>query len=38
MEDNLRNRYTERVASRLTKGSGYRLIQFGGEDIRGRVQ
>ena len=37
MEDNLRNRYTERVASRLTKGSGYRLIQFGGEDIRGRV-
>ena len=38
MEDNLRNRYTERVASRLTKGSGYRLIQFGGEDIRGRIQ
>ena len=38
MEDNLRNRYTERVASRLTKGSGYRLIQFGGEDVRGRIQ
>ena len=38
MEDNLKNRDTERVASRLTKGSGYRLIQFGGEDIRGRAQ
>ena len=38
MEDNLKNRYTERIASRLTKGSGYRLIQFGGEDVRGRIQ
>ena len=38
MEDNLRTRYTERVASRLTKGSGYRLIQFGGVDVRGRIQ
>lgn len=38
MEDNLKNRYTERIASRLTKGCGYELIQFGGEDIRGRVR
>jgi len=38
MEDNLKNRYTERIASRLTKGSGYELIQFGGDDVRGRVQ
>lgn len=38
MEDELRRRYTERIASRLLMGSGCKLIQFGGEDIRGRVQ
>lgn len=37
MEDDLKRRYTERIASRITKGNGYQLIQFGGEDIRGRV-
>lgn len=38
MEDELRRRYTERIASRLLMGSGCKLIQFGGDDIRGRVQ
>ncbi len=36
MEDDLKRRYTERIASRITKGNGYELIQFGGDDIRGR--
>ena len=38
MEDELKRRYTERIASRLVKGSGCELIQFGGEDIRGHLR
>ena len=34
MEDELRRRYTERIASRLLGGMGCKLIQFAGDDIR----
>ena len=34
MEDELRRRYTERIASRLLNNTQCRLIQFAGEDIR----
>lgn len=34
MEDELRRRYTERIASRLMNNAQCRLIQFAGEDIR----
>ena len=36
MEDELRRRYTERIASRLMNNSQCRLIQFAGEDVRRR--
>ena len=38
MEDDLKRRYTERIASRITSDSGYKLIQFAGDDIRRRKQ
>lgn len=34
MEDELKRRYTERIASRLMNNAQCRLIQFAGEDIR----
>ena len=34
MEDELRRRYTERIASRLMNNMQCRLIQFAGEDVR----
>lgn len=34
MEDELRRRYTERIASRLMNNAQCKLIQFAGEDIR----
>ena len=34
MEDELRRRYTERIASRLLGGMGCKLIQFAGDDVR----
>lgn len=34
MEDELRRRYTERIASRLMNDSQCRLIQFAGNDVR----
>lgn len=34
MEDELRRRYTERIASRLLGGRECKLIQFAGDDIR----
>ena len=37
MEDELRRRYTERIASRLLNNTTCKLIQFAGEDIRRRV-
>ena len=37
MEDELRRRYTERIASRLLGGMGCKLIQFAGDDVRRRV-
>ena len=37
MEDELRRRYTERIASRLLGGSQCRLIQFAGDDVRRRM-
>ncbi len=36
MEDELRRRYTERIASRLMNNMQCRLIQFAGEDVRRR--
>ncbi len=36
MEDELKRRYTERIASRLLGGSQCRLIQFAGGDVRRR--
>lgn len=36
MEDELRRRYTERIASRLMNNTQCRLIQFAGEDVRRR--
>ena len=36
MEDELRRRYTERIASRLMNNLQCRLIQFAGEDVRRR--
>ena len=36
MEDELRRRYTERIASRLMNNTQCRLIQFMGEDVRRR--
>ncbi len=38
MEDELRRRYTERIASRLMNDTGCRLIQFAGEDVRRRAR
>ena len=37
MEDELRRRYTERIASRLMNNTQCRLIQFAGDDVRRRV-
>lgn len=37
MEDELRRRYTERIASRLLGGLGCKLVQFGGDDVRRRL-
>ena len=34
MEDELRRRYTERIASRLMNNTQCRLVQFAGEDVR----
>ena len=36
MEDELRRRYTERIASRILNTTSCRLIQFAGEDVRRR--
>ncbi len=36
MEDELRRRYTERIASRLLGGTGCKLVQFAGDDVRRR--
>ena len=36
MEDELRRRYTERIASRLMNNQQCKLIQFAGEDVRRR--
>ena len=36
MEDELRRRYTERIASRLMNNTQCRLVQFAGEDVRRR--
>ena len=36
MEDELRRRYTERIASRLLNNTCCRLLQFAGEDVRRR--
>jgi len=38
MEDELRRRYTERIASRLMNNTQCKLVQFAGEDVRRRVQ
>lgn len=38
MEDELRRRYTERVASRLLNNSTCTLVQFAGDDVRRRRQ
>jgi DNA replication protein DnaC len=37
MEDELRRRYTERIASRLMNNTQCRLVQFAGEDVRRRA-
>ena len=37
MEDELRRRYTERIASRLMNNTQCRLIQFAGDDVRRRA-
>lgn len=37
MEDELRRRYTERIASRLLNTTSCKLLQFAGDDIRRRV-
>ncbi len=37
MEDELRRRYTERIASRLMNTTCCKLIQFAGEDVRRRT-
>jgi len=36
MEDELKRRYTERIASRLMNNTQCRLVQFAGEDVRRR--
>ena len=36
MEDELRRRYTERIASRLMNNTQCRLVQFAGDDVRRR--
>ena len=38
MEDELRRRYTERIASRLMNNTQCQLIQFAGDDVRRRNQ
>ncbi len=38
MEDELRRRYTERIASRLVNNTSCKLIQFAGEDVRRRTR
>ena len=38
MEDELRRRYTERIASRLLGNTDCRLLQFLGEDVRRRIK
>ncbi len=38
MEDELRRRYTERIASRLMNHTGCKLIQFAGDDVRRRAK
>lgn len=37
MEDELRRRYTERIASRLMNNTQCRLVQFAGDDVRRRI-
>jgi DNA replication protein DnaC len=37
MEDELRRRYTERIASRLMNNTQCKLVQFAGDDVRRRT-